>query len=84
MGAQYLISKTVPNKSCLELKLVLKKISGHIVWCILYRTTAIPHMVHQGDALAHYVHVILLIWNISTCTTEVMCVNKVGKIHDVM
>ncbi len=41
-------------------------------WCILSRTTVIPHMVHQGDAPVYYLHVILLIWTILTRPTEVM------------
>ncbi len=53
-------------------------------WCILNCTTAIPHMVRQGDAPGYFLHVILLIWNILTCTTKVMSTNKLGKICDVM
>ncbi len=45
---------------------------GHTGWCILSRTTVIPHMVHQGDAPGYYLYVILLIWNILTRTTEIM------------
>ncbi len=53
-------------------------------WCILSRTTAIPHMVRLEDASVYCLHVILLIWNILTRTAEVMSVNKLGKICDVM
>ncbi len=56
----------------------------HTGWCILSRTTAIPHMVHQGDAPVYYLRVILLIWNILTRTIEVMSMNKRGKMCDVM
>ncbi len=56
----------------------------HTGWCILSRTTAIPHMVRQGDAPVYYLHVILLIWNILTHTTEVMDMNKLEKMCDVM
>ncbi len=56
----------------------------HTGWCILSRTTGIPHMVRQGDAPGYYPSVILLIWNILTRTTEVMCVNKLGRMCDVM
>ncbi len=35
-------------------------------WGILSRTTAIPHIVHQGDTPVYYLHVILMIWNILT------------------
>ncbi len=35
-------------------------------WCILSRTTAIPHMVHQRDTPVYYLRVILMIWNILT------------------
>ncbi len=52
--------------------------------CILSRTTAIPHMVRQGDAPMYYPSVILLIWNILTRTIEVMSVNKLGRMCDVM
>ncbi len=52
--------------------------------CILSRTTAIAHMVHQGDAPVYYLHVIILIWNILARTTEVMSMNKLGKMCDVM
>ncbi len=41
-------------------------------------------MVLQGDAPGYYLHVILLIWNILTGTSEVMSVNKLEKIRDVM
>ncbi len=27
---------------------------SHTGWCILSNTTAIPHMVRQGDALMYY------------------------------
>ncbi len=56
----------------------------HTGWCILSRTTAFPHMVRQGDAPVYYLHVILPIWNILTRTTEVMIMNKLGKVCDVM
>ncbi len=41
-------------------------------------------MVHLGDAPVYYLHVILLIRNILTRTTEVMSMNKLGKMCDVM
>ncbi len=53
-------------------------------WCISSRTTAFPHMARQGDEPWYYLHVMLLIWNILTRTTEVMSMNKLGKICDVM
>ncbi len=56
----------------------------HTGWCIFSRTTSVPHMVHLGNAPVYYLHVILLIWNISTRTIEVMCMNKPGKMYDVM
>ncbi len=43
---------------------------------MLNRPTAIPHIVGHGDASVYYSHVILLIWNILICTTEVMSVNQ--------
>ncbi len=52
--------------------------------CILSCTTAIPHIVHQGDAAAYYLHVILPIWNILTRVTEVMSMNELGKMCDVI
>ncbi len=56
----------------------------HTGWCILSRTTAVPHMVCQGDAPMYYASVIVLIWNILTLTIEVMSVNKLGRMCDVM
>ncbi len=53
-------------------------------WCILSRTTAIPHMVHQEYAPVYYPCVILLILNILTPATEVMSVIKLGKRCDGM
>ncbi len=53
-------------------------------WCILSRTTAIPHMVRQADAPEYFLRVILLIWNILTRITKVTSMNKLGKICDVM
>ncbi len=40
--------------------------------------------MHQGDAPVYYLHVILLIWNILTRTTEVVSLDKLGKMCDVM
>ncbi len=45
---------------------------AHTGRCIISRTTANPHMVPQEDAPVYYLHVILLIRNILTRTTEVM------------
>ncbi len=53
-------------------------------WCILSRTSAIPHMVCQENAAVYYPSVILQIWNILTRTTEVMCVNKLGRMCDLI
>ncbi len=54
-------------------------------WYILSHTIAILHiMVRQGDAPAYYLRVILLIRNILTRITEVMSVNKLGKMCDVI
>ncbi len=58
----------------------ISALSTHTGWCILSCTTAIPHMVRQGDAPGYFLHVILLIWNILTRTTKVMSMNKLGKI----
>ncbi len=61
--------------------------SGNTIYSVVYilsRTTAIPCMVRQGDALVYYLLVILLLWNILTHTTEVMSVNKLGKMCEVM
>ncbi len=41
------------------------------MWRIFSRTTVIPYMVCQDDALMHYLRVILLIWNILTRTPEI-------------
>ncbi len=57
---------------------------SHTGWCIVSHTTAIPHMVRLGDAPVYYLLVILLLWNILTRTTEVMSVNKLGKMCDLM
>ncbi len=49
-------------------------------WCILNRTTAVPHIVRQGDEPVYYLCVILLIWIILTRTTEVIgCEQTTGK-----
>ncbi len=53
-------------------------------WCILSCTTAVSHLVCQGDAPVYYLHVILLTWNILTSTTEVMSMNKLERMCDVM
>ncbi len=58
------------EKFCIYRK--CNKYVTHTGWCLLSRNTVIPHMVHQGDALVYYLHVILLIQNILTRTTEVM------------
>ncbi len=60
------------------------KCSENTEWCILSRTTAIPHMVRLGDAPVYYLHVIFLIWNILTRITEVMSMNNVAKMCNVM
>ncbi len=54
----------------------------HTGWCILSRTTAIPHMVHLGDEAVYYLHVILLTQNILTRTTEAMSMNKLREMCD--
>ncbi len=59
-------------------------IGKHTGWYILSSTTAIPHMVRQGDALVYYLCVFLLTWNILTHTNKVMSMNKLGKMCDVM
>ncbi len=56
----------------------------HTGCCILSRTAAIPHMVRLGDAPVHYLHVILLTWNILTRTTEAVSINKLRKMCDVI
>ncbi len=44
----------------------------HTGWCILSRTTAIPHMVRLEDALIYYLHVIYSYGTFLTHTTEVI------------
>ncbi len=58
--------------------------TSHTGCCILSYTTAIPHLVRQGDAPVYYPSVILLIWNILTYITEVMSANNLGRMCDVM
>ncbi len=41
-------------------------------WTKNYMAMQFPTVVHQWDAPVYYLHVILLIWNILTRTTEVM------------
>ncbi len=44
----------------------------------------IAHTMHHGDASVYYPHVIFLIRNLLTHTTDVMSVSKLGKMCDVM